>query len=176
MSRRTRRTFQPRFFFFLALSVALVVGIVLLSSAAVDYFQERKKQSELDLPVNGSASPEEGVGSDGEGQTASVVQKRRLSMEAAYVVTGSDRDGMESSVRVNNEDKVRDGAPREIFSRVEELHALGLASPETVELLHELKKSGMDLPLDAITVEECADAIVAALQEEKEAIGTDHSR
>jgi len=60
-----------------------------------------------------------------------------------------------------------DGTPREIFSRVEELHALGLASPETVELLYDLNGHGMDLPLDAITVEECADAIVSALQEEK---------
>ena len=58
---------------------------------------------------------------------------------------------------------VMDGAPREIFSRVEELHDLGLASPETVELLYDLNGHGMDLPLDAITVEECADAIVSAL-------------
>ena len=33
--RKTRRTFQPRFFLFLALSVALVVGVVLLSSATL---------------------------------------------------------------------------------------------------------------------------------------------
>jgi energy-coupling factor transport system ATP-binding protein len=59
-----------------------------------------------------------------------------------------------------------DGTPREIFSRVEELHALGLAAPETVELLHDLNAHGMELPLDAITVEECADAIASALQEE----------
>ncbi len=61
---------------------------------------------------------------------------------------------------------VMDGTPREIFSRVEELHALGLAAPETVELLHDLNAHGMELPLDAITVEECADAIASALQEE----------
>ncbi|MBQ1459929.1 MAG: energy-coupling factor transporter ATPase [Oscillospiraceae bacterium] len=60
-----------------------------------------------------------------------------------------------------------DGTPREVFCRVEELHDLGLASPETVELLYDLNAHGMDLPLDAITVEECADAIVSALQEEK---------
>ena len=62
---------------------------------------------------------------------------------------------------------VMDGTPREIFSRVEELHALGLASPETVELLYDLNAHGLDLPLDAITVEECADAIASALQGEK---------
>ena len=60
MRRKTRRTFQPRFFLFLALFIALVVGVVLLSSAGVDYYQERKQQSELDLPVAASASPGEG--------------------------------------------------------------------------------------------------------------------
>ncbi len=56
-----------------------------------------------------------------------------------------------------------DGAPREIFSRVEELQALGLAAPDTVELLRRLNRHGMDLPLTAITVDECARAIFQAL-------------
>ena len=112
--RKTRRTFQPRFFLFLALSVALVVGIVLLSSAAVDYFEERKKQSELNLPVSASASPEAGSQDGTPGQTSAVARKQRLSMDAKYPVTGSEKDGLESAVRVNNEDKIRDAAPREM--------------------------------------------------------------
>ena len=56
-----------------------------------------------------------------------------------------------------------DGAPREIFSQVEELQALGLAAPDTVELLRRLNRHGMDLPLTAITVDECARAIFQAL-------------
>ena len=47
--------------------------------------------------------------------------------------------------------------------RVEELQALGLAAPDTVELLHRLNRYGMDLPLTAITVDECARAIFQAL-------------
>lgn len=58
---------------------------------------------------------------------------------------------------------VMDGAPAEIFRRVEELHAMGLCAPDTVELLHRLKCAGMELPLEAITVEDCAAAIAAAL-------------
>ena len=54
-------------------------------------------------------------------------------------------------------------APREIFSRVEELQALGLAAPDTVELLRRLNRHGMDLPWTAITVDECARAIFQAL-------------
>ncbi len=116
MRRKTRRTFQPRFFLFLALSVALVVGVVLLSSAGVDYFQERRKQSELDLPVSASASPSDGSEdeSQGQGQPVGVVQKKRLSKDTTYTVTGSEKDGLESFVRLNNEDKIRDTAPREM--------------------------------------------------------------
>ena len=58
---------------------------------------------------------------------------------------------------------VMDGTPREIFTRVEELKALGLSVPDTTALLSELRKEGLDLPLDALTVEECADAIMAAI-------------
>ena len=56
-----------------------------------------------------------------------------------------------------------DGAPREILSREEELRKLGLEAPATVELLYSLRRSGWDVPLDALTVEECADAICRAL-------------
>ena len=57
-----------------------------------------------------------------------------------------------------------DGPPREVFSKVEEMKSLGLAVPETTELLYGLNQGGFDLPLSALTVEECADAIAAALK------------
>ena len=56
-----------------------------------------------------------------------------------------------------------DGTPRQVFARVAELKQLGLAAPHTVELMDELNRAGMELPLSAITVEECADAICQAL-------------
>ena len=57
-----------------------------------------------------------------------------------------------------------DGAPCDIFQRVEELRKIGLTAPETVKLLYELRQSGIDVPLDAISVDACADAICAAFQ------------
>ena len=59
---------------------------------------------------------------------------------------------------------VADAAPQEVFQRVEELKAVGLTVPETVSLLYELRKEGVDLPLDALTVEECAQALYQILQ------------
>ena len=58
---------------------------------------------------------------------------------------------------------VMDGPPREIFTRVEELRSLGLTVPDTVDLLDRLRRDGLELPLDALSVDECADAVAAAL-------------
>lgn len=57
-----------------------------------------------------------------------------------------------------------DGPPAEVFSHVEQLRALGLAVPETTALLYELNRNGFNLPLTALTVEECADAIANSLK------------
>ena len=53
-----------------------------------------------------------------------------------------------------------DGTPREVFSRKAELAKLGLTVPDTVLLLDSLRQGGMDVPLDAVTVDECVDAIM----------------
>lgn len=53
-----------------------------------------------------------------------------------------------------------DGTPREVFSRKAELEKLGLTVPDTVLLLDSLRQGGMDMPLDAVTVDECVDAIM----------------
>ena len=52
-----------------------------------------------------------------------------------------------------------DGAPQAVFSQVELLHRLGLTAPETVELCWQLNQAGYDLPLTAISMEDCAQAL-----------------
>ena len=52
-----------------------------------------------------------------------------------------------------------DGEPKAVFSQVELLHNIGLASPETVELCWELNQNGFDLSLEKLNVEECAQAL-----------------
>ena len=75
----------------------------------------------------------------------------------------SEAEDADRVIVMNDGVVAMDGTPREIFSRVEELQALGLAAPDTVELLRRLNRHGMDLPLTAITVDECARAIFQAL-------------
>ncbi len=57
-----------------------------------------------------------------------------------------------------------DGTPKEVFSKVELLHRLGLAAPETVELCFELNKQGFQLPLDQLDTEECAQILYRELK------------
>ena len=52
-----------------------------------------------------------------------------------------------------------DGTPKQVFSQVELMHALGLSVPDTVELLHELRQRGFDLPLDAVSSKACAQVL-----------------
>jgi energy-coupling factor transport system ATP-binding protein len=56
-----------------------------------------------------------------------------------------------------------DGTPQEVFVQVDALRDMGLTVPDTVDLLDRLKRDGLDVPLDALTVDECADVITAAL-------------
>ena len=65
---------------------------------------------------------------------------------------------------MNDGKLVMDGTPAEVFTQVEALRAMGLAAPDTVELLYGLRQNGMDVPLDALTVDDCAAAICKALQ------------
>ena len=54
---------------------------------------------------------------------------------------------------------VADGAPREVFQDVEGLKAVGLTVPQTTQLLWQLRQEGLNVPLDALSDEECAAAL-----------------
>ena len=57
---------------------------------------------------------------------------------------------------------VEDGRPEQVFANVQKLRDAGLTVPETTQLIYELRREGIDLPLDALSVEACADSIYKA--------------
>ena len=66
-----------------------------------------------------------------------------------------------------------DGTPEQVFVQVELLEAAGLTVPESTQLLWALRKRGLDVPLNVLRVEDCAQAICRAVaaenpREEKE--------
>ena len=56
-----------------------------------------------------------------------------------------------------------DGKPADVFRDVEGLRALGLEVPEPVALMHELRKAGVQVPLDTLDVDQCAAALQTIL-------------
>ena len=72
--------------------------------------------------------------------------------------------GADRLIVMNDGRLAMDGTPAEVFTQVDALRAMGLAAPDTVELLYGLRQGGMDVPLDALTVEDCAAAISRALR------------
>ena len=59
---------------------------------------------------------------------------------------------------------VADGTPKSVFSHVEHLQQVGLTVPQTTQLLWELRREGLDVPLDALSDEECAQALQKLLE------------
>ena len=52
-----------------------------------------------------------------------------------------------------------EGTPRQVFAQAERVRALGLDLPEMTELAGKLKRDGLDLPCDILTVEEMVVAL-----------------
>ena len=60
-----------------------------------------------------------------------------------------------------------DDTPHKIFSRVEELRAIGLDVPQASELALEVRKMGYPFPEEIINASECIEALAALLEERK---------
>ena len=56
-----------------------------------------------------------------------------------------------------------DDTPKKVFSRVEEMKAVGLDVPQVTELCWELKKAGFDIDTEIITEDECVEKLLELL-------------
>lgn len=64
-------------------------------------------------------------------------------------------------VVINDGSVYLEGTPREVFSHVEKLKAVGLEAPQVTELCHELAEAGIPIDGSIIGEEEAAEAILA---------------
>ena len=60
---------------------------------------------------------------------------------------------------IDDGDLVMQGTPKEVFSQVETLQKYGLDVPQVTEVAYLLRKEGVDLPADILTIEEMVGAI-----------------
>ena len=67
------------------------------------------------------------------------------------------------TVVIDDGEIVLDGTPKEVFKNVEKLKSLGLDVPQVTELAYELRKMGIEISDDVLTVDECFDEIIRIL-------------
>ena len=60
---------------------------------------------------------------------------------------------------ISDGNAVMEGSPREIFVQIDRLRSLALDVPEMTQLADMLRRSGIDIPRDILTVKEMADAL-----------------
>ncbi len=60
---------------------------------------------------------------------------------------------------INDGEIFLDDTPAEVFSRVSELQSVGLDVPQVTELMYELTKDGIDVPINILDEKSCADVL-----------------
>lgn len=70
-------------------------------------------------------------------------------------------------VVINDGSLVLDGTPGEVFERYDVLKSCGLSVPQCTELVHSLRNEGIFIEGECVTVEQCADALMAFLTKEE---------
>ena len=71
-------------------------------------------------------------------------------------------------VVINDGRLVLDGTAKSVFSNVDYLHSIGLEAPQGKELIHELISEGYDISRDALSEEECVEALLDLINSRKE--------
>ena len=90
----------------------------------------------------------------------------RKSKNIIFLVSHNMNDIASMSYKVlvmNHGRLVMDGTPAEVFSREEELKSMGLGLPDSMEIMMRLKKAGMDINTDCLTMDEAAEEIAKVL-------------
>lgn len=67
---------------------------------------------------------------------------------------------------------VMDDVPRKIFEQVDALKGYSLDVPQVTELMYELRKSGIDVPVSVLTEAECAEELLKLKHKSKDFSGT----
>ena len=68
---------------------------------------------------------------------------------------------------MNEGQVVFDDVPKAVFSHYQQLETMGLAAPQMTYIMHALKEHGLDVDVNATTVEEAKESILAAWKKQK---------
>ena len=72
---------------------------------------------------------------------------------------------MDRIIAMNKGEVAFDGTPRQVFSHYKELETMGLAAPQMTYIMHALREHGLDVDVNASTLEEARRTVLQALKE-----------
>lgn len=100
-------------------------------------------------------------------QIANLQKERKITV---LLVSHSMEDVAQYAGRllvINDGKIIFDDQPRRIFAHAKQLKSMGLAVPQVTRLMQKLGEEGLDVPMDAITVEEARRAILKLFDKKK---------
>lgn len=110
------------------------------------------------------------AGLDPKGRDEILKQIKKLQEETGMtilLVSHSMEDVAEYVDRIivmNKGSVMYDDEPKNVFRHYKELEEVGLAAPQVTYIMHALQKQGMNVDVEATTIEEATDSILKALQ------------
>lgn len=110
------------------------------------------------------------AGLDPKGRDEILKQIKQLQSETGMtilLVSHSMEDVAEYVERIivmNKGSIMYDDVPKNVFRHYKELEEVGLAAPQVTYIMHALQKKGMDVDVEATTIEEATESILKALE------------
>jgi len=109
--------------------------------------------------------PTAGLDPQGRDEILSEIARMRKALGITVILVSHNMEDVSrlvDTIIVMHEGRVAQvGAPGEVFTRFEELEAIGLAAPQTAYLMRGLRRRGLDVPVDVFTVEKAAEVLAA---------------
>ena len=106
----------------------------------------------------------------GRQEVVSIVEKlsREQNITAILITHHMDEAICADRVIAMDDGKIiADGAPKDVFTKIDLLQSVGLTAPQTTLLLKTLDDDGCALPLDALSVDDCAQALFRQISQAK---------
>ena len=108
--------------------------------------------------------PTAGLDPKGRDEILDQVAKMHSSMQMTVILVSHSMEDVANYVErlivMNQGNVMLDGAPREVFAHYKELEEVGLAAPQVTYLMHELRRKGLPVDVDATTKDEAKDSIL----------------
>ena len=112
--------------------------------------------------------PTAGLDPRGRDEILGLISDMKKKLEMTIILVSHSMDDVaryvERIVVMGKGKKVFDDTPSNVFRHYEELEELGLSAPQIVYIMNELKKQGIDVTSDVLTVEEAAGEILKLYQ------------